>query len=221
MGAPFRRNCDHRQTPFDLSTCPAAGDFFTLFGVYRRGKWLQPHTLGYTAARRLTSVSAKEHLMAQRHVESRPGEMHDTIETTALTGNAGAAAPARGAGVEKICCSCGKNVVGQKRFKDADGRYWCYDCGVEDHIAKHPEDGIACAECGGKFAPSKLVRFDDEVYCEPCVTKKQQQKKREEHRKAAVEQEARDQEKRRKMMLIGAVVVAVVCVALAIWATMG
>ena len=160
--------------------------------------------------------------MAERRATGRPGEMHDTIETTALTGNTGAApSPSSGAAVEKVCCSCGKNVVGQKRFKDAEGRYWCYDCGVEDHIAKHPEDGIACAECGGKFAPSKLVQFEDEVYCEPCVTRKKQQKKREEHRKAAVEQEARDQEKRRKMMLIGAAVVAVIAIGLALWATLG
>jgi hypothetical protein len=162
--------------------------------------------------------------MAQRQASGRPGEMHDTIETTALTGNtagaggAGGAAPAAGA-VEKICCSCGKNVVGQKRFKDADGRYWCYDCGVEDHIAKHPEDGIACAECGGKFAPSKLISYDDDVYCDACHTKVKQRKVREEHRKAAVEQEARDQEKRRKLMLIGAVVLAVVGIGIAVWVT--
>ncbi len=159
--------------------------------------------------------------MAQRHVSGRPGEMHDTIETTALSGNTagGGTAPAQGAAVEKICCSCGKNVVGQKRFKDAEGRYWCYDCGVEDHIAKHPEDGIACAECGGKFAPSKLISFDDDVYCDACHTKVKQRKVREEHRKAAVEQEARDQEKRRKLMLISAAVVAVVGIGIAVWVT--
>jgi DNA-directed RNA polymerase subunit RPC12/RpoP len=149
--------------------------------------------------------------------------MHDTIETTALTGSTGAVPSSSqtgaGAAVEKICCSCGKNVVGQKRFKDADGRYWCYDCGVEDHIAKHPEDGIACAECGGKFAPSKLISFDDDVYCDSCHTKVKQRKVREEHRKAAVEQEARDQEKKRKMMLIGAALVAVVGIGIAIWVT--
>jgi hypothetical protein len=149
--------------------------------------------------------------------------MHDTIETTALTGNTGAAPPvgadATGS-VSKVCVSCGKNVVGQKRFKDAEGRYWCYDCGVEDHIARHPEAGIACADCGAKLAPSKLVEFEDDVYCEPCVTKKRQQKKREEHRIAAAAEEAREQEKRRKMILIGAAAVAVVGIAVAIWAVM-
>jgi len=160
----------------------------------------------------------KGHLMAQRQASGRPGEMHDTIETTALSGNPGAAPAAHA--VEKVCCSCGKNVVGQKRFKDAEGRYWCYDCGVEDHIAKHPEDGIACADCGNKFAPSKLISYEDDVYCDPCLKKKQQQKKREDHRKAAVEAEAREQEKKRKMMLIGAAAVAVVGIAVAIWALM-
>ena len=157
--------------------------------------------------------------MVQRHVSGRPGEMHDTIETTALTGQPGAA-PASGAAVAKVCCSCGKNVAGQKRFKDAEGRYWCYDCGVEDHIAKHPEDGIACADCGSKFAPSKLHEFEDDVYCDGCLKKRQQAKKREEHRIAAAAEEAREQEKRRKMMLIGAAVVAVIGIGTAIWALM-
>ena len=156
--------------------------------------------------------------MAQRHASGRPADMHDTVETTALSGHTGSAPST--SGVEKICCSCGKNVQGQKRFKDAMGRYWCYDCGVEDHIAKHPEDGIACASCGGKFSPSKLVEFDDDVYCEPCVTKKRQQKKRDEARIAAAAAEAREQEKRRKMMLIGAAVLAVVAVGLAVWAAL-
>jgi hypothetical protein len=158
--------------------------------------------------------------MAQRHASGRPGEMHDTIETTALSGSPGAAPSSAGAAVEKICCSCGKNVVGQKRFKDTEGRYWCYDCGVEDHISKHPEDGIACADCGAKFAPSKLHDFEDDVYCDACFKKKQQAKKREEHRIAAAAEEAREQAIKRKMMLIGAAVVAVIGIGTAIWALM-
>ena len=162
--------------------------------------------------------------MTQRPGSSRPGEMHDTIETTALSAHAAAAgsagAGAGSTGVEKLCCSCGKSVSGQKRFKDAQGRYWCYDCGVEDHVRKHPEDGIACAGCNGKFAPSQLAEIDDEVYCEPCATKLKQQKKREQARLHAVEEEARSQEKRRKLMLIGGVAVAIVGVAVAVFALM-
>ena len=158
--------------------------------------------------------------MAQRHASGRTGgEMHDTIETTAFAGHS-APAPAS-TGVEKLCCACGKDVAGQKRFKDAEGRYWCYDCGVEDHVRKHPEDGIACAGCGEKFAPSHLHEFDDDVYCDPCLKKIQAARKREIARKAAAAEEARLQEKHRKMLLIGAGAVAVIGVAAALWATMG
>ena len=150
---------------------------------------------------------------------SRPGEMHDTIETTAFGAHA-APASAPASGVEKVCCQCGKSVSGQKRFKDAQGRYWCYECGVEDHVRKHPEDGIACATCGGKFAPSQLTEIDDDVYCETCATKLKQQKKREQARIHAAEEEARAAEKRHKLMLIGGIAVAVIGIAVAIIAVM-
>ena len=160
----------------------------------------------------------------QRPPSGRPGggEMHDTIETTAFAGRsapspAAGAAGAAGAVVEKLCCHCGKSVSGQKRFTDAEGRYWCYDCGVEDHVRKHPQDGIACAGCGEKFAPSHLVEFDDEVYCKPCEAKVKQARKREIARKAAAAQEAVEQEKRRKMLLIGAGVVAAIGLGAAVW----
>ena len=156
--------------------------------------------------------------MAQQHQSARPGEMHDTVETTALGGVPGAARQADT--TEKVCCACGRNVSGQKRFKDAEGRYWCYDCGVEDHVRKHPEDGIACADCGGHFAPSKLTSFDDEVYCDPCLGKVKARKKREEARIAAAAAEARAQEVRYKMLLAALTTVVVIAVAFAIWVMM-
>jgi hypothetical protein len=137
--------------------------------------------------------------------------MHETIETTAFTEHA--ASPAAG---EKVCCSCGKSVSGQKRFKDAQGRYWCYDCGVEDHVRKHPEDGIACASCDGKFAPSRLEQIDDEVYCHDCAAKVKHQKKRDLARIHAAEEEAKAQAKRQKLMLIGGAAVAAAGVIVAI-----
>src|SRR4051794_26560572 len=79
---------------------------------------------------------AKGHLMANRPTNggptSSPPHMHETIETTALAEHDHPAATKSG----KVCVACGKDVAGQKRFKDAQGRYWCYDCGVEDHLRK-------------------------------------------------------------------------------------
>ena len=150
--------------------------------------------------------------MTQRQASGH--EMHDTVETTALSGKPSATPTAPGT---KVCCACGKDVAGQKRFKDAEGRYWCYDCVVEDHIRKHPEDGIACAECGAKFSPSKLLSFEDDVYCEGCLTKKKAQKKREHARIVAAAEEARAQEKRRKLLMITVTILALLAVAWAIW----
>jgi hypothetical protein len=149
--------------------------------------------------------------------------MHETIETTALTDHAEgvptAAAPSAPSS-GKACCACGKDVAGQKRFKDAQGRYWCYDCGVEDHVRKHPEEGVACAKCGEKFAPTKLLDFENAAYCEPCLTKQKASRKREQMRIAAAAEEARQQERRRKLALITTVVLVLAACALAVWRVM-
>src|ERR1041384_7680768 len=47
----------------------------------------------------------------------------------------------------KICCICGADVAGKQRMKDREGRYFCYDCGVEDSKRKHGEAGEMCADC--------------------------------------------------------------------------
>ena len=153
--------------------------------------------------------------MAQQHTSANSAEMHDTVETTALSDAPGTART--GDATAKVCCACGKNVTGQNRFKDAEGRYWCYDCGVEDHVRKHPEDGIACADCGGHFPPSKLTSFDDEIYCDPCLGKIKARKKREEARIAAASAEARAQEVRYKLFLAALMTGVVIAVALAAW----
>jgi hypothetical protein len=165
---------------------------------------------------------AQQQRQQQQHVNGNGGggdNMHDTVETTAfghrpITSSSTATAATAG---EKVCCHCGKNVAGQKRFKDADGRYWCYDCGVEDHVRKHPEEGIACAGCGGKFAPTQLTEFEQQVYCEPCGNKRKQQKRREEARKAAAAADAAASARKWKLMLASAAAAAVAGVGFAVW----
>ena len=146
---------------------------------------------------------------------SSAGHMHETIETTALAEPAGSASAASSSA--KSCCACGKDVAGQKRFKDAQGRYWCYDCGVEDHVRKHPEEAIACAKCTEKFAPTKLFDFEGATYCEACLAKVKSSKKREQMRIAAVAEEARRQHQHRKMFAIGAGAVAAAACGAAAW----
>jgi hypothetical protein len=138
--------------------------------------------------------------------------MHETIETTALADHDH---PPVKSG--KVCVACGKDVAGQKRFKDAQGRYWCYDCGVDDHVRKHPEEGAACSKCGEKFSPTKLFEFDGGSFCESCLTKAKMTKKREQQRIAAAAEEARRQAQHRKMFVIGAGAAVVAACGFAAW----
>lgn len=112
----------------------------------------------------------------------------------------------------KVCCVCGADVAGKKRMKDADGHYWCYDCGMEDTVRKHPEQAVECVECHDKFPPTKLVEFDGSKVCSPCATKLIHAKKRAEARIAAAAEEARRDEVRKKQIMIGVGIVAVIIV---------
>jgi len=156
--------------------------------------------------------------MAQPQHVGRPGDLHETVETTALADHP-APAPAKGTkgSQQKLCCACGKDVAGQKRFKDVQGRYWCYECGVEDHVRKHPEEAIACSKCTEKFAPTKLFEFEGATYCEACLTKVKSAKKREQQRIAAVAEEARRQQQHRKMFAIGAGAAVAAACGVAAW----
>jgi DNA-directed RNA polymerase subunit RPC12/RpoP len=139
-----------------------------------------------------------------------------TSATRSLSSSDSTATPGK-----KICSACGKNVAGEKRFKDAEGRYWCYDCGIEDHIRKHPDEGIACPDCQGKFPPSQLMEFEGQRFCQTCTHKRKKQKKREEARIAAAAAEAAAQQLRYKLLIAGVVVFVLAAVGLAIWAIAG
>jgi hypothetical protein len=68
---------------------------------------------------------------------------------------------------EKTCCVCGKDVAGQKRFRDSRG-YWCADCMREDE-AKHAVEGERCADCGRTVPAEKLVEYDSLQICSRCL----------------------------------------------------
>ncbi len=123
----------------------------------------------------------------------------------------GGDAPAVASG-EKVCCVCGADVSGKKRMKDATGRYWCYGCGLEDSVRKHPEQAVECPECHDKFSPAKLVDFDGRKVCDACDTKLKLAKKRAEARIAAAAEEARQADARKKQIMIGVGIVGVIVV---------
>lgn len=133
---------------------------------------------------------------------------HDAPTTTTATGT-------------KVCCACGVNVAGKTRYKDAQGQYWCYECGMEDHVRKHPEAGVPCDSCHEKVCPTKLTQVGANRLCPACNEKVVAQQKRDTARHARAEAEAREAEASRKRMIaVGSAVAAAVVMGGILYAVM-
>jgi hypothetical protein len=75
-----------------------------------------------------------------------------------------AAAPPAVATSGKVCHRCGKDVAGQRRFKDDEG-YLCAEC-MEKEDAQSNE--VRCSHCSRKFPPDKLLPFTELKLCLTC-----------------------------------------------------
>jgi hypothetical protein len=113
----------------------------------------------------------------------------------------------------KICCVCGTNVANERRYKDAEGHYWCCECAKADSGRKHP---IACPDCGQEFPSHELVELEGAKLCAGCRTKRQAIAKRAAARLAAAAEEERLQKLKYRRTLIAAGVAAGVLVVLAV-----
>ena len=83
--------------------------------------------------------------------------------------NSGGDMQAQTADPPKVCVGCGKNVAGSVRMKDADGRYWCPECGeLEQRRTRLSQSGL-CAGCGESFPPSKLTEIARLPFCDACL----------------------------------------------------
>jgi hypothetical protein len=73
-------------------------------------------------------------------------------------------------GVVKSCVQCGKNLNGQKRMKDSQGRYWCMECGTEDQKKKMGASAGAnvCSGCGETFPAHQLAVWGSKRLCAKC-----------------------------------------------------
>ena len=119
---------------------------------------------------------------------------------------------------QKICCVCGKDVAHEERFKDKKGRYWCYECGVEDSHKRHQNDLVKCPDCGEQFADKDFAEYEGHHFCKGCVEKRTKAAKREAARKAAAEQARCDSERKHKRIIIGSVVFAIAALGVVAWA---
>ena len=78
-------------------------------------------------------------------------------------------APAPSTRKKKVCCSCGKDLAGHRRFRDSLG-YWCKECHHLDRLRKLE---VRCEDCGRLFLPHKLIEFDGALRCATCERARQ------------------------------------------------
>jgi hypothetical protein len=118
----------------------------------------------------------------------------------------------------KICCICGADVTGKRRYKDREGRYFCPDCNMLDAERKEaaPPPPSVCGECQKTFPREELAEENGQLICEPCRTEKIAREKRERARIAAAEAEAELMEKRKKVLIAVSIAMAVLLVVMVV-----
>jgi hypothetical protein len=99
----------------------------------------------------------------------------------------------------KVCCQCGKDLTGQRRYKDSAG-YWCTACHKLDRD-RNKIQGEPCDDCGRIFPPEKLQPFDNHKLCIRCIRERRevQSKKR---RIKVSDKHYKEEEKRRLVLLL-------------------
>ena len=146
---------------------------------------------------------------------SAVSEAGDTLHAHGLH----TASPAGGVAAGKVCCVCGKDVNGRKRFKDAQGRYWCVAC---NDAGLHPipeaakVGAHACGDCGKVLSAGELQDYHGQKLCEGCKVKHQLRAKREEGRMAALAREEKTKSAHRKQIIIALAVALVVLLVVAV-----
>ena len=70
----------------------------------------------------------------------------------------------------KVCCHCGKDLLGKKRFKDSLG-YWCEACHYSEK-REEMRDHTPCDECGRYVEGRKLTEFEGLKICSRCLAER-------------------------------------------------
>lgn len=108
----------------------------------------------------------------------------------------------------RVCCQCGKDLEGKKRFKDSLG-YWCEACHYSEKkqaMANH----TPCDSCGRYVETHKLVDYENIKLCSRCV-KERKRASRKLRRPVSFGAEHHEHEKKRVIILaVVAVVLALI-----------
>lgn len=76
----------------------------------------------------------------------------------------------------KVCCKCGKELEGKKRFKDSLG-YWCEAC----HFTERRQEKVKhvpCDACGRYVEPYRLTEYENIKICGRCLKERKRQSRK-------------------------------------------
>lgn len=99
----------------------------------------------------------------------------------------------------KVCCRCGKDLKGKKRFKDSLG-YWCEACHYSEKketMANH----VPCDGCGRYVDKDKLAEYEGIHLCSRCIKERQSAGKKR-RRKVTFGSEHKEHERKTLMTLV-------------------
>ena len=114
-----------------------------------------------------------------------------------------------GARRAKVCCNCGKDLTGHRRFKDSVG-YWCKDCHRTDK-ARHKAMETKCPDCGRLIPINALQQYQDRRICFNCY-KEAMVRDRREYSKQVSQREHTKHEKTRLLILAAVALVLIVII---------
>lgn len=113
---------------------------------------------------------------------------------------------------KKICTLCGKDVAGQPRVKDREGRYYCLACDEAEKDRLHG-GRFPCAECKRFFRRDKLMEHGSDLVCEPCAQLRHQR-----YRALRTSGMDIDLRRARQVQRLALVVILLLILALVLWA---
>lgn len=112
----------------------------------------------------------------------------------------------------RVCCKCGKDLQGKKRFKDSLG-YWCEACHYtekREEKSKH----VPCDACGRYVEPRHLTQYENIKICTRCLKERKRQQRRT-RRPTVFGQEHRAMEKKEivRMALVALILLVIIILA--------
>jgi hypothetical protein len=112
----------------------------------------------------------------------------------------------------KVCCRCGKDLHGKKRFKDSLG-YWCEACHYSEK-RQEMQDHVPCDACGRYVEKHKLAEYEGTHICSRCVKERQRAGKKK-RRPVAWGSEHKEHERRTLLTLAAVAAVLLIIIILA------